>query len=98
MSNSKTGFGNWAAMASQGTMLAIESQQVIALRLAKMAMGEPGAQREAERMVTEKLHAMTDSAHMMFTAAIGGAADLGAEKIIKRYRSTVRANRKRLSK
>jgi hypothetical protein len=35
---------------------------------------------------------------MMFTAAIGGAADLGAEKIIKRYRSTVRANRKRLSK
>ena len=98
MSNSRTAFGNWAAMAMQGTMLAIESQQVIALRLTKLAMGAPDAQDEAERMVTEKVHAMVDSGHLMFKAAMGGQADMGAEKIIARYRTTVRANRRRLSK
>ncbi len=98
MSWAKTGFGNWAAMAMQGTMLAIESQQVIALRLTKLAMGAPDSQREAELMVTEKVNAMVDSGHMMFKAAMGGHADMGAEKIIQHYRSTVRANRRRLSK
>ncbi len=97
MSKSNTGFGNWAAMAMQGTMLAIESQQVIALRLTKLALGTPDGGREAELMVTEKVQAMVDSGHMMFTAALGGHADMGAEKIIKHYRTTVRANRHRLS-
>jgi hypothetical protein len=98
MRRSKAGFGNWAAMAMHGTMLAIESQQVIALRLTKLALGEPDSGREAELMVTEKVHAMVDSGHMMFKAALGGHADMGAEKIIKHYRTTVRANRRRLSK
>jgi hypothetical protein len=98
MRRSKTGFGNWASMAMQGTMLALESQQVIALRLTKIAMGDPDAQREAERMVTEKVEAMVDSSHLMFKAAMGGHADMGAENIIKRYRTTVRANRRRLAK
>jgi hypothetical protein len=98
MRKSAFGFGNWAEMAMQSTMLAIESQQVIALRLAKMAMGEPGAQREAELMVSEKMQAMVDSGHMMFKAALGGQADMGAGKVIEHYRTTVRANRKRLSR
>jgi len=98
MRRSKTGFGNWAAMAMHSTMLAIESQQVIALRLTKLAMGEPDSQREAELMVTEKVNAMMDSGQMMFKAALGGHADMGAEKILKHYRTTVRANRRRLSK
>jgi hypothetical protein len=98
MRRSKTAFGNWAAMAMHGTMLAIESQQVIALRLTKLAMGEPDSQREAELMVTEKVNAMIDSGQMMFKAALGGQADMGAEKILKHYRTTVRANRRRLSK
>ncbi len=98
MSRSKAGFGNWAAMAMQSKMLALESQQVIALRLTKMALGGPDSQREAEQMVTEKVHAMMDSGHLMFKAALGGHADLGAENVIKRYRTTVRANRRRLSK
>lgn len=98
MRRSRTGFGSWAAMAMQGTLLALEAQQVIALRLAKIALGKPGAHREAERMVTEKVQAMVDSSQMMYKAALGGHADMGAKKVIKRYRTAVRANRRRLSK
>jgi hypothetical protein len=35
-------------------MLALESNRVIGLRLAKLMRGGKGAQREAERMVSEK--------------------------------------------
>ncbi len=98
MRKSAFGFGNWAEMAMQSTMLAIESQQVIALRLTKMARGEADSQREAELMVSEKVQAMVDSGHMMFKAALGGHADMGAGKVIEHYRTTVRANRKRLSR
>jgi hypothetical protein len=97
MTKSSFGFGDWASMAMQSTMLAIESQQVIALRLTKMAMGGADSQREAELMVSEKVQAMVDSGQMMFKAALGGHADMGADKVIKHYRSTVQANRKRLS-
>ncbi len=92
------GFGNWAEMAMQGTMLALESQQVIALRLTKMAFGDPDTAREAELMVTEKVNAAVDSGHMMLKAALSGQGDMGAGKIMRHYRTTVRANRRRLSK
>ena len=71
------------------TMLALESQQVIALRMAKLAMGGLGAQREAERMVSEKADAaMETGIHL----ASGGAP----HKVVKSYRRKVQANRDRL--
>jgi hypothetical protein len=39
------------------TMLALESNRVIGLRLAKLMRGGKGAQREAKRMVREKIQA-----------------------------------------
>lgn len=98
MSKSMPAYGNWATMAMESAMLAIESQQVIALRLTKMAFGGPDVQQEAELMVSEKLSAMVDSSQMLLNAAMVGQADFGAGKIIKHYRSAVRANRKRLSR
>jgi hypothetical protein len=87
----------WPSMAMQATMLAIESQQVIALRLTKMALGGPDTQREAELMVTEKLDTMAQSSQMMMMAALGGKHDMGADRVMRLYRSKVRANRRRLS-
>ena len=78
-------------------MLAIEAQQVIALRLTKMALGGPGAQKEAELMVSEKLTAMTEGGQMMMMGALGGKQDLNADKVMQLYRRKVRANRRRLS-
>ncbi len=87
----------WADMAMQSTMLAIESQQVIAMRLTKMAFGGPDVQREAELMVSEKLETMMESSQMMLMAAFGGKADLNAPKVMDLYRKKVSANRRRLS-
>jgi hypothetical protein len=88
------GFNN---MAFQGAMLAIEAQQVIALRLTKMAMGGPVVQREAELMVSEKMEALSQSGQMLLMGALGGKSDLGAAGVLSLYRKKVQANRKRLT-
>ncbi len=84
-------------MAMQSAMLAIESQQVIAMRLMKMALGGPDVQREAELMVSEKMESAAQVGHMVVMAALGGQHDMGAGKVVRHYRKKVRANVKRLS-
>jgi len=100
MRKSSTAFGwptvNFADMAMQSALLAIESQQVIAMRLTQMAFGGPGVQKEAELMVSEKLESMAEAGQMMMMATLGGAHDMGASKVVQHYRGKVRANRRRL--
>jgi len=96
MSATKSPFSLWANMATQATKLAIESNQVIAMRLTKMAFGGPDVQKEAELMVSEKMDAMVKSSQMLMMGALGGSHDMGAGKVMQHYRSKVRANRKRL--
>lgn len=72
-------------------MLALESNRVIGLRLAKLMRGGKGAQREAERMVSEKIQA----------AAKAGAsfmAGASSDEIVRQYRKRVAANAKRLTR
>ncbi len=87
----------FASMAMQGAMLAIEANQVIALRLAKMALGGPSALREAELMVSEKLETMAEGGRLMAMAALTGEHDLGAGPVVQLYRRKVRRNRRRLT-
>jgi hypothetical protein len=87
-----------SSMAWQNTMLALEAQQVIALRMAKMAMGGAAAQREAQLMVTEKLAALAQGGQMMAMGAATGKKDLNSGKVTKMVRSKVRANRRRLTR
>ncbi len=93
----KNSFFDFAGMAFESTMLAIESQQVIAMRLTKFAFGGPDVQREAELMVSEKLDSMAEASRMLVMAALGGQSD-GADKVMKHYRKKVSANVKRLSR
>ncbi|MDE8348384.1 MAG: hypothetical protein POG74_02720 [Acidocella sp.] len=86
-----------AAMAFQGTLLAIESQQVISMRLTKFALGGADVQEEAELMVAEKLHSLMEAGHMMMSAVLRGKSDLGADKVMQHYRTKVSANVARLS-
>jgi hypothetical protein len=72
-------------------MLAAESQQVIWLRMLKLAAGGMGAQREAELMVSEKVAAATQATSSL---AMGASPN----SVVKRYRTKVRANARRLSK
>lgn len=73
------------------TLLAMESQQVIGLRMAKLALGDAAAQAEAQRMVSEKITAASEAALLLAT---GGST----QKVIAGYRRKVRANVRRLSK
>jgi len=82
-------FGLWFALTADGARLGFEAQQVIGLRLLRMAGGGPRAQAEASRMVTEKAMAFTEAA---LTLATGGCP----RKVVRRYRVHVKANARRL--
>ena len=85
----------WMSLALQGAGLALEAQQVIALRLARLVAGGALAQREATRMISEKASALVESQARLMRAASPGA---GAKSVLGLYRSRIRANRRRLSK
>ena len=72
------------------TMLAIESNGVIALRLMKMAGGGQEARDEAELMVSEKVDAFFEAGASL---CLSGSAAL----VIGRYREHVAANARRLA-
>lgn len=72
-------------------MLAAESQQVIWLRTMRLAAGGAKAKSEARRMVSEKVLA----AGLESGRLISGAS---ADSVVKRYRTKVKANVRRLSK
>jgi hypothetical protein len=80
----------WFRLASDTTLLAMEAQTVIGLRLGQIAMGR-GSAAESQLMVTEKMLAFAQAAA---TVATGGSA----HKVVKGYRKRVRANVKRLKK
>ena len=72
-------------------MLAAESQQVIALRLMKLAAGGAQAQAETQLMLSEKMTAATEAGAKLMA---GGSSD----SVVSDYRRKVRANIKRLTK
>ena len=72
-------------------MLAAESQQVICLRIIKIAAGGKRAHKEARLMVTAKLAAGFHEGWRVVTGA-------SAQSVVKRYRKKVQANARRLSK
>lgn len=84
-------FRTWMRLANDAVLLGFETQRVIGLRLMKLSRGGPAAQSEALRMVTEKTSALAEAGT---TLARGGSA----AKVIRRYRTHVRANKRRLSK
>jgi hypothetical protein len=61
------------------------------LRLIKLSVGGPAAQAEALRMVSEKTAALAEAG---LTLARGGSAG----RVIRRYRTHVRSNKRRLLK
>ena len=71
-------------------MLGLESWQVMALRLMKLASGGTVAANEMQRMVAEKIAAAAEESYRIYAGATHASA-------VKRYRKRVRSNRRRLS-
>jgi hypothetical protein len=81
----------WLAMGTDLAMLGVEAQMVIGQRIAMLMVGGPKARVEAQRMVAEKVLAAGNAA---VTLAMGGSP----RKVVRGYRTKVRANHRRLSK
>jgi len=84
-------FAPWWKLGFDTAMLAMESQAVIGLRLARIAAGGAGAQTEMQRMVSEKVLAASEAAMLL---ASGGSSSA----MVAGYRRKVRANRRRLGR
>jgi hypothetical protein len=84
-------FRAWMEFAFDAARLAGETQQVMGLRLMKLAVGGAAGRREAERMVAEKGLALGEAVRTLGT---GGSM----HKVMRRYLSRVRANKRRLSR
>ena len=72
-------------------MLAVEANEVVALRMMKLMRGGKRARREAELMVSEKIDAAFEATASLMAGASG-------DEIVHRYRQHVAANAKRLAK
>ena len=81
----------WLRLTFDATLLGLETQRVVSLRLACLSAGGAVAEAEAQRMVLEKGTAFVEAAT---TLAFGGSA----AKVIRRYRTHVRANERRLTR
>jgi hypothetical protein len=88
----------WIALAADSLDLAIESQDVIGLRLARAASGRFDACDEAVRMVVEKAFAAWDTAVVVTESMIQGEPHLAASRTLALYRRRVQANQRRLAR
>ncbi|MFO0991204.1 MAG: hypothetical protein U1E67_04635 [Hyphomicrobiales bacterium] len=84
--------GAWWKM----TMLGLEAQQVIALRLLQAAAGRP---LNIDRLVSEKIGAASRANQALGRElALGGTPITAANKAIDVYKRKVGSNRRRLSR
>ena len=81
-------FAPWWSLCVDATMLVVEAQEVIAMRLTSAALGR-GSHDENALMVTEKASAFLEAATVL---ACGGSS----RSVVTGYRKHVRANARRL--
>ena len=75
----------------------LEAQQVIGLRLNKLAGGGRAASAEMNRMVSEKMDAAFEVQRAAAKAALSGNAAQIPSQIVTIYRRKMRGNRQRLN-
>jgi hypothetical protein len=89
----------FVSMFARSALLAFEAQQVIALRMLRLATGGAPANRELTRMITEKADAAAEAGFTaMKSLALGANGTAAALGVIRGYRTRVRRNRRRLAK
>ena len=87
---------SWLRLSFDVWRAGLEAQQVVALRLAKLARGGASATGEANRMVSEKMAAAVEAQQAAATALLTGNAAQIPARTVALYRRKMRANRRRL--
>jgi len=88
----------WARLMFDTWSLGLETSAVVTSRAMKLARGGESAEREARRMVAEKIEAMLNLQTLSVTGGLGLTPQTAARKSLAHYRRRVRANRRRLAK
>lgn len=92
-------WNSWFELSAQAARLGWEAQNVIALRVMRMAAGGDRGQAEAQRMVTEKFAALAEAQAVGTAAALaGGDGHRVTKKVMGVYKKRVRGNRRRLAR
>jgi hypothetical protein len=89
---------SWLSLSFDAWQAGLEAQQVIGLRLARLACGGNSAVVEASRMTSEKLYAMWEAQTVASIAALTCKSGLIPSRTLALYRRKMRANRKGLSR
>jgi hypothetical protein len=89
---------DWFDLSMNTWFATLEAQQVIALRMAKLAAGGEAASRESQRMISEKASTALKVQGAAVVAAMTGAGAAIPSRTVSAYRRKVRANRRRLLK
>jgi hypothetical protein len=88
----------WVVLSMRAFQLSWEAQNVIALRMLRLASGDARGQAELNRMVVEKITAAIEAQVVVGAAMMTGRKDhVIAGKALAVYKNRVRANRRRLS-
>lgn len=89
----------WIGLLLDASEMMVEAQQVVALRLEKLAAGGPAATIEAATMIAEKTTVAGEALLAASAAAVkSGDPRRSAAAFLRPYRRKVRANRRRLSR
>jgi hypothetical protein len=89
----------WVALTLKTMQLGFEAQNVIALRMMRLAAGGARGQSEAHRMDFEKIEASVESQARAVSGIITGKKDtVVAGQVLRVFRKRVRANKRRLSR
>lgn len=78
--------------------IGFEANQVVAMRLAKIAMGGAAAEREARQMVSEKANAFVEANMAAALAFFIGRPERAQSAAMAVYSRHVSANRRRLAR
>ena len=88
----------WVVLSMRAVQLSWEAQNVIALRMLRLASGDVRGQAELNRMVVEKITAAVEAQVAAGAAMMTGRKDhVIAGKALAVYKNRVRANWRRLS-
>lgn len=88
---------DWFSIGLDSWLLGAEAATVIALRTAKLALGDAAAWKEAHLMVEEKSDAYLALQTALASGSMGDSPEAIARGTLAHYRRRVRANRRRLS-
>jgi hypothetical protein len=87
----------WVVLSMRAVQLSWEAQNVIALRMLRLASGDVRGQAELNRMVVEKITAVEAQVAAGAAMMTGRKDHVIAGNALAVYKNRVRANRRRLS-